>query len=165
MQGSLPKITYIDRFWKLNVWVKRRWFWRSWSQSPQTNFHRLHQFIFSFCLITFELFWTSIPIRIYHVIYCWVSFSTLLNSSLHFDYSFSANNRSLFGYSLFEKWRRRKAFKISTLHIDRSKRRKYSWCDPSMHRHICYFNGRISFDIFMFALQMELYCEHSGIDF
>ena len=65
---------YIPNFKILcELCVKRGYFWRSWSQSPQTNFHRLHQFIFSFCLITFELFWTSIPIRIYHVIYCWVS--------------------------------------------------------------------------------------------
>ena len=86
-----PQKAYIPNFKILcELCVKRGYFWRSWSQSPQTNFHRLHQFIFSFCLITFELFWTSIPIRIYHVIYCWVSHIqlTVANSILAFVYPF-----------------------------------------------------------------------------
>ena len=61
--------------------------WKIQSQSPQTNFHRLHQFIFSFCLITFELFWTSIPIRIYHVIYCWVSQFFTYKTMKYFTFS------------------------------------------------------------------------------
>jgi len=137
--------------------------WKIHSQSPQTNFHRLHQFIFSFCLITFELFWTSIPIRIYHVIYCWVSQFFAFNLSKRWNISPLADNWSLLGNSLLEKWRRRKAFKIPTIHIVRSKRRKYPRCHSAMYCHICDFNRRLSFDIFMFALQMELYRKYSGI--
>ena len=135
-------------------------FWMIQSQSPQTNFHRLHQFIFSFCLITFELFWTSIPIRIYHVIYCWVSY---FYPTQTWHIQFLAYHWSVLGNSLLEKWRRRKAFEIPTVHVDRSKWRKYSWYNTVMYCHICDFNRRLSFDIFMFALQMELYRKYSGI--
>ena len=53
-----------------------------------SNFEQLHQFIFSIFIIIFELFFTGIPIRIYHVvytypvafIYCMIQFGTNLGT-------------------------------------------------------------------------------------
>ena len=36
-----------------------------------TDYYLLHQFIFSAVLMMFEVFCSSIPIRFYHVVYCW----------------------------------------------------------------------------------------------
>ena len=53
-----------------------------------SNFEQLHQFIFSIFIIIFELFFTGIPVRIYHVvytypvafIYCMIQFGTNLGT-------------------------------------------------------------------------------------
>ena len=37
-----------------------------------TDFHLLHQFIFSAVFVLAEIFISGIPIRFYHIIYCWV---------------------------------------------------------------------------------------------
>ena len=112
----------------------------------------------------FDHFWTFLDIDSNPNLSCHLLLGkSIFCLSKRWNISPLADYWSLLGNSLLEKWRRRKTLKIPIIHIVGSKRRKYSRCHSAMYCHICDFNRRLSFDIFMFALQMELYRKYSGI--
>ena len=138
----------------------RFWFLKGWKPKPSDKLSSPTSIHFQFL---FDNFWTFLDIDPNSNLPCHLLLGELFLPNQYLDiFCPLAHNWSVLGNTLLEKWRRREAFEIPSVHVDRSKRRKYSWYNTVMYCHVCDLNRRLSFDIFMFALQMELYCKYSG---